>query len=268
MEEVYRGVWVIAYREILRFVRQRSRMISSLAMPLLFLAIFGAGFNRIVGDLTEGIDFLTFIYPGIIAMTVLMTSLFSGISVVWDREFGFLREVMVAPMNRGGVVMGKAVGAAAVALAQAVVLLALAPLLDISLSPLLVLKLIPVVLVVSLSLSSMGILIGSMMRSQQGYQMVMQLLILPLMFLSGVFFPVDNVPAWLQVVAKANPVTYGADAIRQLFLGGESMVAEGDSSLGVTVFGHTMSVLEDALVVGALGLVLMAAAVWSFNRQE
>src|SRR3970040_1499361 len=100
MEEVYRGTWVIAYRELLRFVQERTRMLSSLAMPLLFLVIFGSGFNQIIGPLTPGVDFIKFMYPGIIAMTVLMNSLFSGLSVVWDREFGFLREVLVATTLR------------------------------------------------------------------------------------------------------------------------------------------------------------------------
>ena len=275
MAEIYRGVWVIAYRELLRFVQDRSRMLSSFGMPLLFLVIFGAGFNRIIGSLTEGVDFIKFIFPGILAMTVLMTSLFSGLSVVWDREFGFLKELLVAPLSRSGVVLGKAVGGAAVALMQGIIMLLLAPVLGISLSPLMVLKLVPLLVVVSLSLSSLGILIASRMRSQQGFHMVMQLLIFPLIFLSGVFFPVNNVSPWLEVVAKINPVTYGVDAIRQLFLGGDPEAMAGSISeyvaeptLGVTVFGHTMGILEDALVVGVFGLALMAAAVWSFNRQE
>jgi len=275
MREIYRGVWVIAYRELLRFVQERSRMLSSFGMPLLFLVIFGAGFNRIIGSLTPGVDFIKFIFPGILAMTVLMTSLFSGLSVVWDREFGFLKELLVAPLSRSGVVLGKAVGSAAVALVQGIIMLLLAPVLGISLSPLMVLKLVPLLVVVSLSLSSLGILIASRMRSQQGFHMVMQLLIFPLIFLSGVFFPVNNVSPWLEVVAKINPVTYGVDAIRQLFLRvdletmvGSTSVYTADPTLGVTVFGHTMGILEDMLVVGTFGLALMAAAVWSFNRQE
>ena len=106
MGEVFRGTWVIAYRELLRFVQERSRLLSSFGMPLLFLVIFGAGFNRIVGTLTPGVDFIKFIYPGIVAMTVLMTSVFSGLSVVWDSEFCFLKEVLVAPLSRIGIVLG------------------------------------------------------------------------------------------------------------------------------------------------------------------
>ncbi len=271
MIEVYRGMWVIAYRELLRFLQERSRAISSFAMPLLFLVIFGAGFNRLIGTLATGVDFIKFMFPGIIAMTVLMTSIFSGLSLVWDREFGFLREVMVAPLSRSGIVLGKAAGGAMVALAQTMVMLVPAFIVGITVTPLLVLKLVPLVLLVSFCLSGLGILVASRMRSQQAFQVVMQLLIFPLMFLSGVFFPVEGVPTWLMVIAKLNPVTYAVDAIRQVFLGGQvagDISAQGAMSIGVTVLGHRMGILEDALVVGLLGLAMMSAAVWSFSRQE
>ena len=180
MAGVYRGLWVIAYRELLRFAQDRPRLISSFAMPLMFLVIFGAGFSRIIGSLTPGVNFIQFMYPGIIAMTVLTNSLFAGISIVWDREFGFLKEVLVAPLSRTGVVLGKAVGGSAVALIQAIVMLVLAPFLGVTLTPQLVAALIPTVAILSLSLSSLGILIASRMRSQQGFQLIMQALIFPL----------------------------------------------------------------------------------------
>ena len=122
-------------------------------------------------------------------------------------------------------------------------------------------KYIFLVLLLSLSLSGMGIFVATRMRSQQGFQMVMNLLIFPLIFLSGVFFPVDNVSPWLQMIAKLNPLTYGVDAIRQVFL-------SGDAGLGVTVMGYKMGIIEDALVIGVLGLSLLSVSVWSFSRQE
>jgi ABC-2 type transport system permease protein len=273
MQEVFRGTWVIAYRELLRFLQERSRMLSSFAMPLLFLVIFGGGFNRIIGVLTPGIDFVKFIYPGIVTMTVLMTSVFSGLSVVWDREFGFLKEVLVAPLSRTGIVLGKAAGSATVATIQSSMLLVLAPLIGITLTPLLVIKVIPLLIMISLSLSGLGILIASRMRSQQGFHMVVQLIVFPLIFLSGIFFPVNDVPVWLQMISKVNPLTYGVDAIRQIFLGSDftavpSAMQSGSSVIGITVFGHTMTVLEDVGVIAILGLVLILAATWSFNRQE
>ena len=261
MAEIWRGTWVVAYRELLRFVNERSRIISSLAFPLLFLVIFGAGFGNTIGSLAPGVNFIQFIYPGLVAMTVLTSSLFAGVSVVWDREFGFLREILVAPIGRTGIVLGKALGATVSALLQVAILLVLAPLLGVSLTLPMLVALIPFVIVLSLGLSGLGLLIATFMTSQQGFQLFIQLLIFPLIFLAGVFFPVNNVPIWLEVISKLNPLTYGVDAIRQIFLGSAA-------GLGVTVFGHTMSVLEEFLVVGGLGAILFALAVVAFNRQE
>jgi len=261
MAEIWRGTWVVAYRELLRFVSERSRILSSFAMPLLFLVIFGAGFTNVIGTLAPGVNFIQFMYPGIIAMTVLTSSLFAGISVVWDREFGFLKEILVAPIGRTGIVLGKAIGATFVALLQALIMLALAPILGVSLSPGLVAGLIPLVVVISLGLSGLGILIASFMTSQQGFQVLIQILIFPLIFLAGVFFPVNAVPLWMEVISKINPLTYGVDAIRQLFLG-------SNVGLGVAVFGHTMTIVEEVIVVGGLSAILLGGAIIAFNRQE
>ena len=262
MSDVLLGTWVIAYRELLRFVQERSRFLSSFAMPLLFLVIFGAGFSRTIGTMTPGVDFVQFIFPGIIAMTVLMNSVMSGLSVVWDREFGFLKEILVAPLGRTGIVLGKAVGSATVAVMQGAVMLLLAPLVGVKVTPLLAIQLVPVLVIISVSLSGLGVLVASRMRSQQGFQLIVQLIIFPLIFLSGVFFPVNNVPTWLEVFSKANPLTYGVDAIRQLFLAGSADVT------GVTVFGHTMTVLQDLAVVACFGTILLLLAAWSFGKQE
>jgi len=242
--------------------------------PLIFLVVFGAGFSRIVGRLEGDVNFIQFIYPGIIAMTVVMSSLFAGTSVVVDREYGFLKEVLVAPLSRVGIILGKALGGSLTALIQGTIMLAIAPLVGLSISPLLVLQLLPTLLVLSLSLSGLGILMATRMRSQQGFQFLMQLMVFPLIFLSGVFFPVQGVPTWLQIVAKFNPLTYGVDAIRQIFLGPHtvSSVAElpGSEAIstGVILFNHPMGIIEDIAVIGAIGSLLLVAGVWSFSRTE
>lgn len=260
MAQVFRSIWVIAYREFLRFFSDRARMVSSFSMPVLFLVIFGAGFGELIGQMMPGVDYMQFMYPGILAMTVLMTSVMSGVSIVWDREFGFLKEVLVSPLNRSGILLGKAVGAAGIAIIQGMIMLVLAPVVGVSIDLGTVMTLIPLLLILSISLSGLGLLIGSRMRSQQGFQILMQLVIFPMMFLSGIFFPVSGVATWLEVLSKINPVTYGIDAIRQVFLGSQAA--------GVTVFGHTMGIFESALVLLAVGLVLLSSAVWVFNRQE
>jgi ABC-2 type transport system permease protein len=251
---------VIAYRELLRFVQDRPRMFSSFSMPIIFLIIFGAGFGRLIGQMMPGVDYIQFMYPGILAMTVLMTSVMSGVSIVWDREFGFLKEVLVSPLSRSGVLAGKAVGAATIAIIQGAIMLVLAPIVNVPINLGTVLALLPLLLILSLALSGLGLLIGARMRSQQGFQIVMQLVIFPMMFLSGIFFPVSGVATWLEVLSKLNPVTYGIDAIRQVFLGTE--VA------GVTVFGHTMGIVDSAIVVAMAGVVFLTTAIWAFNKQE
>jgi len=262
--ETVRGTWVVAYREILRFVTERSRIVSSLMMPLLFLVVFGAGFSNVIGNLAPGVDYMQFMYPGIIAITVLTTSLFAGISVVWDREYGFLREILVAPLSRTGIVLGKAFGATLQAMLQASLMLVLAPLVGVTLDLEIILGLIPIVIILSLGLAGLGILMASFMRSQQGFQTLMQVIIIPLIFLAGVFFPVNQVPIWMEVISKLNPLTYGVDAIRQVFLGTEAGVA----AIGVTVAGHTTSLLEDVIVIAIMSTLLLSAAIWAFNRQE
>ena len=260
MAIVFRTIWVIAYRELLRFVQDRPRMFSSFSMPIIFLIIFGAGFGRLIGQMMPGVDYIQFMYPGILAMTVLMTSVMSGVSIVWDREFGFLKEVLVSPLSRSGVLVGKAVGAATIAIIQGAIMLVLAPIVNVPINLGTVLALLPLLLILSLALSGLGLLIGARMRSQQGFQIVMQLVIFPIMFLSGIFFPISGVAPWLEVLSKLNPVTYGIDAIRQVFLGTE--VA------GVTVFGHTMGIVDSAIVVAMVGVVFLTIAIWAFNKQE
>lgn len=268
--EFLRGLWVVAYREWVRLLRDRPRMISSLAVPLFFFGIIGAGFNRAIGGLAPGVDFVQFLFPGIVAQTVFMTSIFSGLSVVWDREFGFLKELLVAPISRFGIVCGKVAGGASLALMQALVMLLLSPVANVPVTAPLMLTLVPLLALMSLSVASLGILIASRMHSQQGFQLLMQLLILPMIVLSGAFFPLNKAPDWLSIVAKLNPFTYGVDSIRQAFLAhmAGTQAAGAASPLSVAVLGHVMTLWNDVLIVGACGAALLVAAVWAFTRQE
>lgn len=264
MTETWRGLWVVAWRDLLNLVGDRFRLLASLAFPLLFLAIFGGGFSEVIGRLAGGVGLLQFMYPGIIAQTVLTTALFGGVSVVADREAGFLRELLVAPIGRAGIVLGKVAGAAAGALLQVAVLLGVAPLVGVPLDIGLVARLVPIVALLAAALAGLGVLIAAFAPSQQGFQLVMQMLVFPLVFLAGVFFPVDRVPRWMEVLSKLNPVTYGVDAVRQVFLG----AGPAGAGLGVTVLGHTMTLAEEVALIGALGVILVAGAVWAFGRQE
>ena len=258
-----RAIYIIWYRDILRFWRDRMRMIGAFAFPLLFLAVFGAGLSSSLGMLAPGVDYVQFMFPGIIGMIVLMTSLMSGLSIVWVREFGFLREVLVAPISRGAVAIGKILGGATIAMIQGTILLVLAPLIGVSLSALTVFELLGIMLLLAISLAALGILIASRLRSMEAFQGIMQLLVFPMIFLSGAFFPLTGLPSWLSALVKVNIATHGIDPLRQALLGPSDV-----STLGITLFGHTMSITDDLLVVAAFGLVMVGLAMWSFGRQE
>jgi len=224
-----RGVYTIWYRDILRFWRDKMRMVSSIVFPLLFLFVFGSGLSTRMGSLGPGIDFTQFMFPGIIGMTVLMSSFMAGVSVVWDREFGFLKEVLVAPVSRASVAVGKTLGAATIALLQGTLILILAPAIGIDISGWMILKLIPLMFLLAASLGSLGVLLATRIKSMEAFQAVTQMLMFPMIFLSGVFFPVAGLPTWMNILVKINPATYGIDPIRQVILG-----THASSSLGIT----------------------------------
>ncbi len=272
MIELYRGIWVVAYCELLRVLNERSRLVGLLLTPVMILLVFGIGFNRMVGSLGPGVDYTKFLFPGVIAMNAIFSSLNTGASIVWDREHGFLKEILVAPIGRSGVVLGKALGGAAVVMLNATILLLLAPIVGVSLDPMLVLKLVPLLLVLSVALSSFGILLATQVRSQQGYNVLMELLQFPLIFLSGTFFPLNTLPGWLEAVSKLNPVTYGVDAIRKVILSGElagvNVPGLEGAEIAAGVLGNSLGALQNGLIVAAIGMALMSGAVLAFNRQE
>ncbi len=238
-------------------------MIGSIAFPLLFLFIFGNGLSSRMGFLSPGIDFTQFMFPGIIGMTVLMSSFMAGISLVWDREFGFLKEVLVAPISRTSVAVGKTLGSATVAMPQGIIILLLAPVIGVSLSVSSVLVLLPLMFLLAVSMGSFGILLATRIKSMQAFQVVMQMLMFPMLFLSGVFFPVEGLPAWMNVLVKINPATYGIAPIRQVVLG-----VAPDSPFNISVFGHTMSLWDNIIVMAGFGIVMTLLAMWSFGSQE
>ena len=238
-------------------------MIGSITFPLLFLFVFGSGLSARMGFLGPGIDFTQFMFPGIIGMTVLMSSFMSGVSVVWDREFGFLKEVLGAPISRASIVVGKTLGSATIALLQGGLILLFAPLIGVSLSAWTVLLLLPLMLLLSASMGSLGILLATRIRSMEAFQAVMQMLMFPMIFLSGVFFPTEGLPTWMSILVKINPATYGVAPIRQVMLG-----TSLDASFSLTLFGHTMSLWDNIIVLAVFGMIMILLAMWSFSNQE
>lgn len=207
-----RKIGALWYREVLRYWREKSRIVSSLILPVLWLLVFGSGMR---GVQLPGIqNYQMFIFPGILGMTLLFTSIWSGVSIIWDREFGFLKEIMVAPLSRSSIVIGKALGSGTSALIQGFILLPLSYLVGVNLSPLSFLLLIPLMVIIAIGLVCVGLLIASMMNSMEGFNFIMSLVIMPMFFTSGALFPITSAPEWIRIFSYFNPMTYGVDLLR------------------------------------------------------
>jgi len=262
-----RVVRVLWWREMLAYSRDRARIISSMVMPVLMIIIFGEGFGRTINTFDEGINYRQFIFPGVIVMTTLFNSVFSGVSIIWDREFGFLREILVAPISRTSIGLGKLMGGASIALLHGVAMFIFAPLLGVHFSILVIIQLILMLFLFSLVMTSVGIAIASRVKSVESFQMITQVTIMPAMFLSGIFFPVNDLPGWMEVLVKLNPVTYAVAPIREVALDQELVQTAGQSAVAVELFGHTLSAIESLAIVAAFGVVMFAIAIQSFRKQ-
>ncbi|ETK32586.1 ABC transporter permease [Microbispora corallina] len=265
-----RAVKVVLHRELLRFVNDRTRMVSSLIQPVLWLFVMGTGLGSLVRASIPGIDFRTFMYPGMISMTVITTAMFSAGSIVWDREFGFLREMLVAPVSRSAIVVGKCLGGAVVASAQGVIILALAGLVGVPYSPALLLTLLAEMFLAAFTITAFGVMLSARMRNMQSFFGVMQMAIMPMIFLSGAMFPLANLPSWLHVLTTVNPLTYAVDPMRQAVFGHIAVPPQVDAMLnpGVTWFGHKLPIIAELGLVAAIGAVLLGVAIAQFRRSE
>ena len=203
-----RAIKIVWSREWIRFKQDRLRIVTSLIQPLLFLFALGAGLDSVVGG---DVDLTTFIYPGILCMSVMFTAVFSAASLVWDREFGFLREMMVAPVRRSSIVIGKCLGGATVASLQGVLLIALAPLVDVPYSLSLILGGFGLMLLLAFAMTAFGVMVAARIKQMQAFMSVSQMVVMPMFFISGALFPVANLPGWLAVLNRLDPVTYAVD---------------------------------------------------------
>lgn len=256
-------------RELIRFTRQRARIVTGLVQPVLFLFVLGIGLAPLVGQ-TGGVDFTQFVFPGVVAMSVVTTAIFSGASVVWDREFGFLREMLVAPVSRAALVVGKAAGGATVATLQGTVMLALAPFVGVRLTPLLVVQVLGAALLMAFALTTFGVFVASRITRMESFQVVMQFLLLPMIFLSGAMFPLAGLPTWLAALTRLNPLTYAVDPLRRLVFAVQDVPAAALERFGtgVTLFGRTLPVIVELGVVAGFAAVFLGLAVRSFGRPE
>jgi ABC-2 type transport system permease protein len=265
-----RGVKVVWYRELLRFGQDRVRIVAFLVQPLLFLFVLGTGLSSLTDASTGGVDLRTFMFPGVLATSVLFTAMFSAMSVVWDREFGFLREMLVAPVRRGSIILGKALGGATVATLQSLLILALAGFVDVPYNPVMIVKLIGELFLLAFALCAIGLLLAARVQQMQTMMGLMQMLVLPLSFLSGALYPISNLPTWLETLTLINPVTYAVHAVRTTVFDYLDAPAAALQELNPPIewFGWTVPMALQLAIPVVIGVVMLAIATAEFNRVE
>ncbi|HWM97360.1 MAG TPA: ABC transporter permease [Streptosporangiaceae bacterium] len=266
-----RAVSIVWRRELIRFRTDRLRAVTSLVQPVLFLFILGTGLSRLAArGLPPGVDFQTFIYPGVLAMSVLFTAIFSAASIVWDREFGFLREMLVAPVRRWAIVVGKCLGGATVATFQGLIFLALAGVAHVPYNPVLMLTLVGELLLLSFTLTAFGVMMAARIKQIQAFMALTQLFVLPLFFLSGALYPLNGLPAWLTVLTRIDPLTYIVDPMRQAVFDHLAVSPQALNVLspGVTWGGWLVPLGLSLAIVAAMGLAMLGIAIAEFRKTE
>lgn len=251
----YKAIYVIVLREFKRFFRQKGRLVTTMARPLIWLVIVGTGFTSLI-DVSAGAHYIQFILPGILGMTILFSSVFSTISVVWDREFGFLREMLVAPVSRVTIVFGKLLSGTALSVFQGTVLLFIAPLLKLDIGPYDFLVMVPLMFFVALAITSLGLLVASFLTSLEGFNVIMNFIILPMFFLSGALYPVGALPEPIRLLTYVNPLCYGVDSFKHVLLPtGGRLAAE-------------MPLAVDVAFVVAFAVVMTLGAAYVFEKRK
>lgn len=236
-----------------RFLRAKSRVIGTLAMPFFFLLAMGFGFSS-MGNMPglQGTNYLNFLVPGIIGMTMLFTSMFAGISVLWDKEFGFLKEIMVAPVSRTAIILGRIAGGITTALIQGILILIISLFIGFKIvNPFGVVLAFLFMLLIGIGFIGFGVAMASKMEDIQGFSTIMNLIVFPLFLLSGAFFPVTNLPGWLKPIALIDPLTYGVDGLRF-------------SLIGFSQF----SLILNLTILLIFGLVMVVLGAYLFSKTE
>jgi len=266
-----RAVSIVWQRELIRFRRDRLRAVTSLIQPLLFLLVLGTGLSSLAkGSMPPGVSFKAFIYPGVLAMSVMFTAIFSAASIVWDREFGFLREMLVAPVSRSAIVIGKIFGGATIATFQGIIMLALAGLADVPYNPALLLTLAAELFLLAFTLTSFGVMMAARITQFQAFMALTQMLVLPLFFLSGALYPLTGLPAWLSVLTRIDPLTYVVGPMRHAVFTHLGLPADAMQALspGITWAGWVVPIGLSLGIVAVMGLVMMGVAIVTFSKPE
>ena len=265
-----RAIKIVWMRELIRYRSDRLRMITTLVQPLLFLFVLGSGLQQLSSGGTHGVNLKTFIYPGILCIVVLFTAMFSAASIVWDREFGFLREMMVAPVRRSSIVIGKCIGGASVAAIQGVVMIILAPLVHVPYNAVMIIEVFLLQLLLAFTITAFGVMIAVRIKQMQSFMGVMQMIVMPMYFISGAMFPASGLPTWLTVLNRLDPMAYAVDPMRRLVFNhlNISPLARHVLDPGITWWGWRMPALLEAAVILLLGLGLLGVSIWEFSSTE
>jgi ABC-2 type transport system permease protein len=265
-----RAIKIVWRRELIRFRSDRLRMITSLVQPLLFLFVLGSGLQQLSSAGTHGVDLKTFIYPGILCIAVLFTAMFSAASVVWDREFGFLREMMVAPIRRSSIVIGKCLGGATVASFQGVIVICLAGLVHVPYNPVMIIEIFVLQVLLAFTITAFGVMIAVRIKQMQSFMGVMQMIVTPMFFISGALFPAAGLAAWLTVLNRIDPLTYAVDPMRRIVFSHLNISPAARHALdsGVTWWGWHVPTLLEAGVIVILGVVMLGVAIWEFSATD
>jgi ABC-2 type transport system permease protein len=265
-----RAIKVVWKRELIRFSRDRMRILTSLMQPFLFLFVLGTGLSRLASAGTHGVNLRTFVFPGVLCMAVMFTAMFSAASLVWDREFGFLREMMVAPVRRSSLVLGKCFGGATVAGFQGVIVLCLAGLVGVPYAPGLIVEVFALQMLLAFAITAFGVMVAARITQMQSFMALMQMAIMPMYFLSGALFPVSGLPQWLAILNRLDPLTYAVDPMRRIVFAHLHIAASARHALdpGVTWWSWHVPGLVEAAVIALLGLGMMAIAIMQFSRAE
>ena len=242
-------IYILWLRQLKRYFRSRARMVGSLGQPLLFLVALGFGLGPIYQKAGGG-NYMNFLAPGIIAMSVLFTAMFNGVEVIWDKQFGFLKETLVAPVSRIEIMVGRTLGGATVATLQGVIVFFLSLIIgfrpvSFAYLPLALLFAI----IVALFFTALGTAIASLLDDMQGFQLIMNFLVMPIFFLSGALFPLDGLPSYITDIARIDPLSYGVDGLR-------------GALLGVYHFGLSL----DLLLLGCITVILLAIGSYLFSK--
>jgi ABC-2 type transport system permease protein len=265
-----RAIRIMWRRDLIRFVNDRVRIATSLVQPLLFLFVMGSGLQQLSSAGTHGVNLKTFIYPGVLCITVLFTAMFAAASIVWDREFGFLREMMVAPVSRSSIVIGKCFGGATVACSQGIIMILLGPAVGVDYNVTLILGIFGLQLLLAFTITAFGVMIAVRIKQMQSFFGVMQMIVTPMFFISGALFPVDGLPHWLLVLNRIDPLTYAVDPMRRLVFSHLHISAAARRTLdsGVKWWSWRVPSGVEAGMIVVLGLLMLAAAIWQFSATE